>query len=322
MEIKQLITLYDEPQEAEWFNELHPILSDALIVPISGAKYWPNAEKVLSYDRPDIVLLDDEIPILVIEETVEVPSGHNVGQRFARIAAAAENGVPSVYYGPYVAMKHGGETAGPRYMNLRLFHALDSMERITGSSVSTINWPVDSQYEVRRDAHKDDDVRAYMTTFFENYNSANDLSELNRLIIESDFHQRMVRERRDFARTQITKPEQYDSPPRSVEIIQKNELPARFNYVEDIGYLKPEIVLYNIGMRNIRSDPYTGMSILYHYLYVAEQSDRSLVLWFPHIPHMNWITAAAGRERKDIRIFRIAADAILFSNALIPKSSL
>ena len=59
---------------------------------------WPSLTRanrlgmqdVLSYDRPDIILVDGDTPILVVEETVEVPSGHNVGQRFARIAAAAQ----------------------------------------------------------------------------------------------------------------------------------------------------------------------------------------------------------------------------------------
>ena len=78
--------LYDEPQEADWFRNLHPDLVDADESTITNAVVNPD---VLAYDRPDIVLLDDQQPILVVEETVEVPSGHNVGQRFARLAAAA-----------------------------------------------------------------------------------------------------------------------------------------------------------------------------------------------------------------------------------------
>src|SRR4051794_3543893 len=104
--------LYDEPQEAAWFKRLHPKLTDVPEVSISEARGWRSVTKVLAYDRPDIVLLQNDRPILVVEETVEVPSGHNVGQRFARLAAAAEHAVPAVYFGPYAAKKHGGETAG------------------------------------------------------------------------------------------------------------------------------------------------------------------------------------------------------------------
>jgi len=140
------IILYDEPHEAEWFRSLHDDLKDANEESITRNQQWPKVQSVLAYDRPDIILLDNGTPILIIEETVEVPSGHNVGQRFARIAAAAENHVPCLYFGPYVAKKHGGETAGPRYINVRLFHALDAMVRTTGTAVTTINWPVDNHY--------------------------------------------------------------------------------------------------------------------------------------------------------------------------------
>ena len=144
----------DEIQEADWFRGLHPELAEAKEGVITDAHFQPGVKNVLSYDRPDIVLLDGEKPILVVEETVEVPSGHNVGQRFARIAAAAEARVPFLYFGPYVAKKHGGVTAGPRYMNVRLFHALDAVERITGTAVTTINWPVDANCEVQRNTSK------------------------------------------------------------------------------------------------------------------------------------------------------------------------
>ncbi len=96
--------LYDEPHEAAWFKALHPELSDADEVPLDQAT-GDHLRRVLGYDRPDVVLLRDGSPILVVEETVEVPSGHNVGQRFARLAAAAEQGVPCLYFGPYKAKK-------------------------------------------------------------------------------------------------------------------------------------------------------------------------------------------------------------------------
>jgi hypothetical protein len=105
--------LYDDPQEAAWFRGLHAALRAAHEEAITAAWKRPSLQGVFAYDRPDVVLLADDRPILVVEETVEVPSGHNVGQRFARLAAAAEAGVPCLYFGPYAARKHGGITAGP-----------------------------------------------------------------------------------------------------------------------------------------------------------------------------------------------------------------
>lgn len=319
----KLTILYDEPHEAAWFRGLHPDLSAAKEEAITVAQRWPQVEKVLGYDRPDIVLLDDGVPILVVEETVEVPSGHNVGQRFARIAAAAECRVPCLYFGPYVAKKHGGKTAGPRYMNVRLFHAIDAMVRVTGTAITTINWPVDARCEVRKDAAKDRDVRDYMATFFTEY-KRHGLSGINAAMLASAVHIRMVAERNAFVAASVKNPSQYDGPPDSVEILPLAELRNRHGKL--VGdHFAPEhqhVVLYNVGMTGIRSDPYTGMAMLYKYLYIAGQPSRVLVLWFPHIATSEWRTAAKRGTRKDIRLFRIASHAILFSDAMLPQSEL
>jgi len=102
---------YDDLQEGVWFREFDARFVDADLQPISGATDQnPALEGVLAFDRPDIILAASGTPIQVIERTIEVPSGHNVGQRFARLAAAARAGVPLVYFGPYAAYKHGGAT--------------------------------------------------------------------------------------------------------------------------------------------------------------------------------------------------------------------
>lgn len=315
--------LYDEPQEAKWFKSLHPALKTAREVSISSAMKWPSVSGVLGYDRPDIVLLDGESPILVVEETVEVPSGHNVGQRFARLAAAAESGVPTLYFGPYVAKKHGGDTAGPRYMNARLFHALNVMGRVTRTTITTINWPVDDMYEVCRGRAKDRDVVEYLTAFLEFHDQTKDLKKLNLLLAESNIHKRMITERDYFVANMIKKPEQYDGPPPSVTFLSAPEFRANHKIPASALQQWPkEIVLYNVGMNNIRSDPYTGMALLYHYLYKEEHDDRALVLWFPNIKHSMWKEAAKRASRKDIRLYRIASDAILFHDKFLQRSAL
>jgi len=304
--------LYDELQEADWFRSLHPDLADAEEVPITGT-HPDSISRVLAYDRPDIVLVDGTRPILVVEETVEVPSGHNVGQRFARIAAAAEAGVPCLYFGPYVARKHGGETEGPRYMNVRLFHALDAMISETGSAVTTINWPVDDDCEVRRDSLKDADVREYVSTVLDIVNQ-NVYSRLNELILESAIHRRMVAERERFIEQRIKRADQYDSPPPSVEIMSARDFTRRAGTVPGLGPDVREIVLYKVGMTYMRSDPYTGMALLYRYLYRTHRHDRGLVLWFPSIRVSDWRAVAASGRRKDVRLFKLAADGILFAD--------
>ena len=83
-----------------------------------------------------------------------------------------------------------------------------------------------------------------------------------------------------------------------------------------------ELVVYKVGMTNIRSDPYTGMAILYRYLYVLESDSRALILWFPNITEAVWRQAAANANRKDVRLFRISADAILFADNLLLRNDL
>lgn len=313
--------LYDEPQEADWFKGLHKELEGAAEVPITEAKDWPSVAGVLGYDRPDIVLLSDDRPILVVEETVEVPSGHNVGQRFARLAAAAEHKVPCLYFGPYVARKHGGVTAGPRFMNLRLFGALDAMVRTTGTAVTTINWPVDEDCEVRRDPHKDDDVREYVATVLGLYRGQPP-TEFNKEVLASAIHARMLEERAVFVGT-VKKAEQYDLPPESVQVLTRETFTAAYGLdPRDHGISASEIVLYNVGMKKIRSDPYTGMGMLYHYLYIAEHKERALVLWFPEIDRATWNAAASRPTRKDVRLYKHAAEAILFKDDLVAKKDL
>lgn len=320
MTVRDFTILYDEPQEARWFRRLHPALADAAEASITERKGQSSLAKVLCYDRPDIVLLHQDKPILVVEETVEVPSGHNVGQRFARIAAAAECHVPLLYFGPYVAKKHGGETAGPRYMNIRLFHAMEAMIRTTGTAITTINWPVDARFEVRRDPDKDADVREYLSAFFESY-ARHGMKGINAAILQSDIHLRMLVERDQFAKTRIRNPEQYNGPPDSVEMMPLQDFKRRFKPAA-VDRNITEVILYNVGMTYMRSDPYTGMAMLYHYLYIVEHSHRALFLWFPNITVGDWREAARKPKRKDVRLYKAAADGIAFRDGFLLKEQL
>lgn len=310
--------LYDEPHEANWFRSLHPDFEHASVSSITSASKRPELQSVLAYDRPDIILLDNGWPILVVEETVEVPSGHNVGQRFPRIAAAAEAGIPCVYFGPYMAKKHGGETAGPRYMNLRLFHAIDNMIQVTGTAVTTINWPVDANCEIMKGVTKDAGMKEYISLFLHlHYTSP---ANINQLIINSPLQARLNSERTQFALTQVRNASQYLEPPNSISLISSNQLAQQFPHLPANVLNAPNgIVLYNVGMTQIRSDPFTGMALLYKYLYIALHG-RKLILWFPAIDYQSW--SAKPRSRKDIRLFTIASDAIIFKDRIALKHQL
>jgi hypothetical protein len=315
---------YDSYQEGVWFKDLHQALEDSGMHPFPKANDGPELLRTaLLYDRPDIILVDNDKPILVLERTTEVPSGHNVGQRFARLVAAARMQVPAVYFGPYEAFKHGGATKGPRKMNLRLFHALDTMAKIEKSAVTTINWPVDKHYEIiQTPSIRDARPRAFMELFFSLY-SEYGLPEINRKIMNSTFQREQEVGQNEFIANRIRNPAQYDSPPDSVRIGTLSSIPALASK-HPTNLRSTEIVFYVVGMNYIRSDPYVGMAMLYSYLYCGgmEHPARGLVLNFPNITRDKWRAAASGRDRKDIRLFRLASDGILFTDGYLPKSSL
>lgn len=315
---------YDSYNEGVWFKNLHPRLSGAVLYPFPApAATPPQLGRVLGYDRPDIFLVDSGTPILVIERTIEVPSGHNVGQRFARLVAAAENRVPVVYFGPYSAYKHGGATAGPRYMNLRLFFALERMAEIEQTAVVTIRWPVDVSFEILQTPKKDERMRRFMALFFELYDK-HGLEGINEPLMASQFEREQEAERQAFIQAEVVRPDEYEGPPPSVQIIPANRLPPGIKLTVEQRALT-ESVLYSVGMTYIRSDPYTGMAMLYAYLYCGglAQRTRNLFLLFPNITTEEWSrTATRTPNAKHIRLYKIAADGILFADGYLTKEEL
>lgn len=319
-------TIYcDDLQEGLWFKNLNRAFNDSAIQIIPTRKkdiIEDGLLHVLKYDRPDIILKHNENVILVIERTIEVPSGHNVGQRFGRLVAAAENRIPVVYFGPYAAYKHGGATAGPRYMNLRLFYALEAMSKIHNTAITTINWPVDSDYEIVKNPSKDERLKVYLDLFLSHY-SKHCMHEINESIMRSNFQKMQKDEQISFAKNEIRGPEQYDIPPESVSIINQSKfrelhLPNFDNFTSSYD----EFVLYNVGMTYVRSDPYAGMSALYKYLYVDIDTSlkRALVLNFPHINTNTWKTL--NPTRKDYRMFKEFSNGIIFKDGFLDKDNL
>ena len=85
--------------EADWFKSLNKKFSDSKVALIkSRGNNLPIIEKIISYDRPDIILLKNNKPLLVVEKTREVPTGHNVGQRMARLVRSVELNIPTIFF--------------------------------------------------------------------------------------------------------------------------------------------------------------------------------------------------------------------------------
>lgn len=305
----------DSLQEGMWFKRLNDCFFDAELVVIPNTQRDQRSygiDRILQYDRPDIILKDNNEVIFVLERTVEVPSGHNVGQRFGRLVAAAKERIPVVYFGPYMAYKHGGATAGPRYMNLRLFYSLKNVSNYFNTAVTTINWPVDRNCEVLKTSKKDERLIEYLDLFLSYYNTYG-CTGLTEYIKDSQFQQEQYDEQGRFAERAVQNPEQYDGPPDSVEIMTIAQFERTYCAIPDIGSRINQIELYHVGMNYIRSDPYAGMAALYHYLYGNENVVQ--ILHFPNIQYEEWLDLRT--RTKTYRMFKEFSYAILFNDRLV-----
>ena len=310
----------DSLQEGMWFINLHRDFRDAQLVVIPNtqreqARY--GIDKILQYDRPDIILKDKGEVIFVLERTVEVPSGHNVGQRFGRLVAAAKERIPVVYFGPYMAYKHGGITAGPRYMNLRLFYSLRNVSDYYNTAITTINWPVDSACEVLKTPAKDRRLIVYLELYLRYYNTYG-MQGLTEYIKNSKFQEEQYAEQESFAIREIQNPEQYDVPPDSVEIMPRRQFENEYTRIPGLPRSIQYVEVYHIGMKHIRSDPYTGMAALYHYLYGNDNLIQ--ILHFPNIYIEEWRHLRT--STKTYRMYREFCTGILFADGLIMQEDL
>lgn len=90
-----------------------------------------HIRKILYLDAPDLIVEKDNEPILSLEITTEAGTGHNAFQRFSRIAAAAENGVPAFYIYPegVIVTRQGTQSKWDK-INPLIFSALESIQNI------------------------------------------------------------------------------------------------------------------------------------------------------------------------------------------------
>ncbi|UTA67712.1 hypothetical protein [Emticicia sp. 21SJ11W-3] len=90
-----------------------------------------HIKKILYLDAPDIIVELDSEPIFSIEVSTEAGTGHNVFQRFARLAASVENNVPAFYIYPEAVIIHRqGNPTRWDAINALVFKALEDVMNI------------------------------------------------------------------------------------------------------------------------------------------------------------------------------------------------
>lgn len=91
-----------------------------------------HIKKILYLDSPDLIVEIDSEPIFSIEVSTEAGTGHNAFQRFARLAASVENGVPAFYIYPEASIveRNGGASVRWDAINPLIFHAMEQVMQV------------------------------------------------------------------------------------------------------------------------------------------------------------------------------------------------
>ncbi len=308
--------------EADWFNNLlppkhgYPVKLET--IQERGCNP-PFIEVLIQYDRPDIILCLDQTPLLVIEKTREVPTGHNIGQRIARLVRALEHGLPTIKFFPFDARKHGKHT-GICNLNIRILDAFEKMSSIHGTPIVAVNWPADSDGELMSDGSEDKEMKSLLADFF-----ANQFDKETPYFakIRHDNHQA-------FSDRLATRPS-YSKPPPSVTTVKTTSLRKKFARqisTTDAASLSriPYSVIYLIEMTEIncrREDPYTGMQFIYDYTLcrtgpLPEHKKANLILHFPKIRKNVWLSKNPNHpSRKSCNWYLIASALVFKDGALL-----
>lgn len=280
---------YDSLTEAEWFsnlnsafsfdcNEYHPIES--------RGKNPVIVDKLVQYDRPDIIVINHGLPVLVLEKTQEVPTGHNVGQRFARLVRAVELGVPAIYYFPFDARKHG-ENANICNLNIRLIDAAEKMFKIHGTPLLCVDWKTDAEGEIIIDGSESRELSAILKDYVDSGYSKKCEAFMDQLLkMDDEYCDRLA----------IRK--SYGELPNSVKCIETTKFCKEYqiNDVSSEFLNRLYTYKYTIDMspdKCKRQDPYTGTAFIYDYMVCrngpnVEDKCANLVLYFPRITIELW----------------------------------
>jgi hypothetical protein len=314
------LTVYsDNAIEAAWFKNLHPIFENAKTETILGrGKNCSVVENLIQYDRPDIILMSRDKALLVVEKTREVPTGHNVGQRVARLVRAIENNVPTIKYFPFDAKKHG-KYAGLCNLNIRLLLAFDRMWKIHRTPIIALNWKSDADGELIDDGSEDDEIRVVIKNYVES-SFDRDCPTFDQIKVNNDA---------EYTR-RLGKKKAYGDPPPSVQLIPTkiylNQIRGRLTSKDIISLeTHDESLIYSIKMTESkckRQDPYTGMQFIYDYIYCRrginpKEKHTNLILQFPDIRKAVWLKNNPDNAHTKSCNWYLVANALVFANGAL-----
>ena len=307
----------DNELESSWFQELDKRFKNANIKTIG--RRGTNTKLIdglVFYDRPDIILLKDGKPVLVLEKTQEVPTGHNVGQRVARLVRAAESQIPVLYFLPFDARKHGKHT-GICSINTRLIKAMLKMSEIHECPIVPIKWPTDSHGELVRDGSEDNEVKHLVGSILDSYPEKwNPVARNYTSLIEEEMERRNDNH------------PPYRKLPTSAKIVNTVDFfhgsrDKQSQYETLLGRKTSLVYTMDMSPESCRrEDPYTGMQFIYDYGWLRKgpkpsDRDSNLILEIPQVTVSRWKTANPNDPMLKASNWYLTADAIALKDGII-----
>jgi hypothetical protein len=307
----------DNLLEGDWFSSLDKRMANAPIRTIGKRGTNPKIiDDLVFYDRPDIILLNGGKPVLVLEKTAEVPTGHNVGQRFARLVRSAEFGLPTFFFVPFDKRKQGVHSSMCN-VNARLLRAMLRVGQIHDCPVLPVNWPCDDNGELLTDGTENEEISRLVSAV---------LNEMQGLATREilDYEIWVASE---LSRREAVYPS-YKVPPKSVKFIETETfIAAQPFHRESFAPLlsRSRSLVYVMDMspdKCKRQDPYTGMQFIYDYIWLRTGSrpqdrDTNLILHVPNVTKETWLDNNPDDYQTKSCNWYLTADAICLSDGVI-----
>tara|TARA_B100001121_G_scaffold303499_1_gene317536 strand:- start:983 stop:1939 length:957 start_codon:yes stop_codon:yes gene_type:complete len=302
--------------EGDWFKSLSDQFKDAKIYKIKNRnKNIKVIEDLLIYDKIDIILLKNKKPILTLEKTREVPTGHNVGQRMARLVRSTELQIPTIYFFPFGSMKHG-EYAGICQMNARLLLAFQKIWKIHNCPIVALNWLSDENGEVIQDGTENNEISNLIN-----------ILEKDSFKASNETFQRLKIDNKNEYLERVKKYKSYSKKPPSVYEIRTQKFFKKFekklsDKAKDNLVKRNNSIVYKIELNEKtipRQDPYTGMQFIYDYCYCrngksVNDKKKNLILQFPKIEKEVWLKKNPNNPNSKSSNWYLTANLLLFKD--------
>jgi hypothetical protein len=259
-----------------------------------------HIKKILYLDAPDLIVEIDHEPIFSIEVSTEAGTGHNVFQRFARLAASVENNVPSFYIYPEAVIIHRQNSSKWDKINPLIFKALEHVMSIYKIPSLFYYFPSDfREYEdnpmespnLRDKGLKYDSNRNYSGSpqgsdeeMVKMFTAINEIIAINvkhgvvqgreKLLANRD-----ILDRKDLMQSEYSNKEGnlLMSPLSATQIIPTSYILNYLSQYENTNYEIGELLksrentlVYQVDSRTFRSDPYAGCIAAIDYLKCRE----------------------------------------------------